>query len=210
MEIRNLSLTDLKITSLELVEQINIFRKQEERSDLRHDNLLAVIRDEFEEEIDLLKIKEMKYLDSKNRSYPMFNLTTDQAGQVLMRESKLVRKQVIAYTRGLEEKLRMLTAKDVSKKLQLEAMETLQSMLPVIEKGEAINFIKANMLVNKLVSDLFGFPKMMKKAEMNCEMLCMRDLVMNDYIKLFEFADDNNAIKGMLRRKYIHKALENK
>ncbi|MGL6167412.1 MAG: hypothetical protein ACRC0Y_03880 [Fusobacteriaceae bacterium] len=210
MEIRNLSLTDLKITSLELVEQINIFRKFEERSELEHKTLLAIIRDEFEEEISQKNILLSEYINTRGKTYPMFSLTTDQARQILMRESKGVRKQVIAYTRNLEEKLRILTAKDVSKKLQLEAMEVLQHMLPVIEKGEAINFIKANMLVNKLVSDLFGFPKMMKKAEMNCEMLCMRDLVMNDYIKLFEFADDNNAIKDMLRRKYIHKAINNK
>ncbi|MGL5126299.1 MAG: hypothetical protein ACRC6U_10035 [Fusobacteriaceae bacterium] len=210
MEIRNLSLTDLKITSLELVEQINIFRKHEERSELRHDTLLSIIRDEFEEEIDLQYILEIKYLDSKNRSYPMFSLTTDQARQILMRESKGVRKQVIAYTRSLEEKLKLLTAKDVSKKLQLEAMESLQHMLPVIEQAEAINFIKANTLVNKLVSDLFGFPRMLKKSEMNKEMITTRDLVMTDYVKLYEFADDNEAIKEMLKRKYIYNAIEKK
>jgi anti-repressor protein len=50
------------ITSLALVEQINLFRNQEKgKSQLRHDNLLSVIRDEFEEEIGLLKIKETPY-----------------------------------------------------------------------------------------------------------------------------------------------------
>lgn len=38
------------ITSLELLEQINIFRREEgNKSELLHKNLLAIIRDEFEE-----------------------------------------------------------------------------------------------------------------------------------------------------------------
>lgn len=43
------------ITSLELVEQINLFREQEKGSGftpLLHKSLLGVIRDEFEEEIN--------------------------------------------------------------------------------------------------------------------------------------------------------------
>ena len=38
------------ITSLEILEQINIFRKQEgNRTELQHKDLLKIIRDEFEE-----------------------------------------------------------------------------------------------------------------------------------------------------------------
>ena len=41
------------ITSLELVEEINMFRNQEGgRATLEHSDLLKVIRNEFEEEID--------------------------------------------------------------------------------------------------------------------------------------------------------------
>ena len=41
-----------KITSLEIVSEINKFRKEEgNKSELRHDNLLQIIRDEFSEEI---------------------------------------------------------------------------------------------------------------------------------------------------------------
>ena len=45
--------TKQTITSLELVEQINLFRREEgKEKDLLHKNLLAVIRDEFEDEIN--------------------------------------------------------------------------------------------------------------------------------------------------------------
>lgn len=84
-------------TSLELVEQINHFRSLEgSRSKLSHNDLLKVIRDEFEEEIHEGKISHMLY-DVKigngaKRKSPMFVLTTSQAKQVLVRESKFVRR----------------------------------------------------------------------------------------------------------------------
>lgn len=96
------------ITSLELVEQINMFRRQEgNKNELRHDNLLSVIRDEFEEEIGLLKIQETHYIHPQNKQeYPMFVLTFNQAKQVLVRESKRVRKAVIEYIEKLENALK--------------------------------------------------------------------------------------------------------
>ena len=60
---------------------------------LRHDTLLEIIRDEFEEEIGLQKLLETHYVHPQNKQqYPMFVLTISQAKQVLLRESKFVRK----------------------------------------------------------------------------------------------------------------------
>ena len=102
------------ITSLELLKQINIFRKEEgNRAKLQHSDLLKVIRDEFSEEIGLGKISESSYLNSQNKKQPMFELTTAQAKQVLVRESKFVRKRVIHYIEELENKLKLsVTKKD--------------------------------------------------------------------------------------------------
>lgn len=96
-----------RITSLELLDQINIFRKQEgNRAELRHDTLLDIIRDEFEEEIGLQKILETPYIHPQNKQkYPMFILNYNQAKQVLLRESKFVRRAVIHYVERLEEEL---------------------------------------------------------------------------------------------------------
>lgn len=50
------------ITSLELVEQINIFRKQDgKKAELQHKDLLKIIRDEFEDEIDEGKFSPTSY-----------------------------------------------------------------------------------------------------------------------------------------------------
>ena len=108
-QLEKLNHKDGYITSLELLEQINIFRKQDgNKTELRHDNLLQIIRDEFSEEIRDLKIQVSYYTKETGngtiRSYPMYILTYDQGKQVLMRESKFVRKSVIKYIQALEEK----------------------------------------------------------------------------------------------------------
>ena len=95
------------ITTLELVEQINYFRSEiEGKKELKHYDLLKIIRNEFDEEIDEGKISAVNYRDKKGEERPMYNLTLSQAKQVLIRESKPVRKAVIKYIEYLELKLK--------------------------------------------------------------------------------------------------------
>lgn len=99
-----------KITSLELVEQINVFRAEEgNRAELLHKTLLEIIRDEFEEEIGQQQILPTLYKHPQNgQEYPMFELTLSQAKQILVRESKFVRKAVIAYIERLENEIKSM------------------------------------------------------------------------------------------------------
>lgn len=106
---KKLNYKDGYITSLELLEQINFFRLQDgNKTELQHKTLLEIIRDEFNEEIREQKILLSFYTKETGngtiRSYPMYILTYDQGKQVLMRESKFVRKSVIKYIQALEEK----------------------------------------------------------------------------------------------------------
>lgn len=97
-----------KVSSLDLLKEINFWREKESeqgekiRADLRHDNLLSIIRDEFEHEISLLKIKESKYKNDRGREYPCFYLTLNQSKQILLKESKFVRRMIIKYIEKLE------------------------------------------------------------------------------------------------------------
>lgn len=95
-------------TSLELTELINQFRREEgNRTLLGHNDLLKVIREEFSEEIGMGKISQTHYKHPQNKQeYPMFILNLQQSRQVLVRESKFVRKAVIKYIDELENKLR--------------------------------------------------------------------------------------------------------
>ena len=100
-------------TSLELTELINQFRREEgNKNELLHKNLMAVIRDEFQEEINELKIQPVEYADKKGEKRPMFILNLQQSRQVLVRESKFVRKAVIKYIDELENKLNSITTKE--------------------------------------------------------------------------------------------------
>lgn len=103
---------------------------------MRHDNLLQIIRDEFEEEISLLKIQESKYKNERGREYPMFILTFNQAKQVLVRESKAVRKAVIKYLEELENRLRYNLPQNYTEALRqlLTQVESNQKLIAKIEE----------------------------------------------------------------------------
>lgn len=106
--------TKKTITSLELVEQINLFRKEEGKNvELQHKSMLAIIRDEFEEEIGQQKILPTSYKDQWNREQPMFELTIAQGKQVLLRESKFVRRRVVAWLERFEESNKPMTAGEI-------------------------------------------------------------------------------------------------
>ena len=106
--------TKKTITSLELVEQINLFRKEEGKDvELQHKTMLAIIRDEFEEEIGQQKILPTSYKDQWNREQPMFKLTIAQGKQVLLRESKFVRRHVVAWLERFEEANKPMTAGEI-------------------------------------------------------------------------------------------------
>ena len=86
-------------------------------------------------------------------------------------------------------------------------MALLQDMLPNDVKQEKINYIKANTIVDKAVSNYFGFPKMIKKIDMNKDMLEVRENVLNDYLKLFEVLQGNREVKEVLYKKYAQPKL---
>ena len=156
------------INSKELLKQINIFREMEYKEreanntlteaqkkrghyiELRHDNLLRTIRDEFNIQDNRLNFEEVKrgnavnknavknnnhyngpvetsYKDDKGELRPMFILTIDQAKQVLLRESKVVRKAVIQYLNLLEKRIRQLERKKgiTARKEETEAIKML-------------------------------------------------------------------------------------
>lgn len=98
-----LKLENNKITSLQIVEEINFFRNRFSlfKAILKHSDLLKIIRDEFEEEISQGEISLSEY-ESRGKKYPMFLLSVNEAKQILVRESKVVRKAVIKRLDELE------------------------------------------------------------------------------------------------------------
>lgn len=128
------------LCSLELLEQINLFRKQEgNKNELRHDNLLQIIRDEFEEEISLLKIQESTYMN-RGKKYPMFTLTLSQARQILVRESKFVRRAVINFIDRIEEEIKETQNKE-KEKLTNEYEQALLTLKDIEKRNEELEYL---------------------------------------------------------------------
>jgi len=99
-----------RITSLELLEQINFFRKQDKKKVRGHNDLLVIIEREFTglrrntnySKIKEQLIKENVEIGEHGKNYIMFNLTISQAKQVLFKESRFVRRAVIKFLEELE------------------------------------------------------------------------------------------------------------
>lgn len=144
-----------EVTSLELLKEINRYREMEyshkiennlelgkvelkngKFTELRHDTLLNIIKDEFEEEITNQKILESVYKDSTGKKNQMYILTLEQCKQVLMRESKFVRRGVLEYIHKLENENKLLK-ENISMKDSL-LLNIIKSNND-IEKAEAIN-----------------------------------------------------------------------
>jgi len=109
---------------------------------LKHKTLLGIIRNEFNIQVNeqnILPVEnkiiptsvngifETSYKDDKGELRPMFILTIGQAKQVLLRESKVVRKAVIQYLNLLEKRIRQLERKKgiTARKGETEAIKML-------------------------------------------------------------------------------------
>jgi prophage antirepressor-like protein len=89
----------------------------------------------------------------------------------------------LRQTAGLEgfQVFRML-----DKEHQKEVMGKLNQAL---RKPVQVDFIKANTIANKAVSNMYGYPKMVKKDNMTPEMLVDRQPILEDAVNLMGLSD---------------------
>ena len=178
----------------------------------RHGDVLRDIRnilEELKDDADLRSgFKSVTYKAGNGKDETCFTMNKLAVTILVTGYSVVMRAKVMARWQYLEDQLTILKNRTDTKKHQLEAMEALSHLLPDDLSGEALSYIKANTVVNKAVSNLFGFPKMLKKAEMSPDMLAVRDNVLDDYIKLYEVVEDNAIVKDALYAKYQPRRLE--
>ncbi|RGW65776.1 Bro-N domain-containing protein [Enterococcus durans] len=74
----------------------------------------------------------------------------------------------------------------LDKEHQKSAMQNLKKSL---RKPVRVDFIKANVIANKAVSNKHGFPKMIKKAEMAPDMLVERQEILDSTVELMGIKD---------------------
>ncbi len=74
----------------------------------------------------------------------------------------------------------------LDKEHQKEAMWHLQQSL---KNPVRVDFIKANTIANKAISNRYGYPKMVKKADMTPQMLVEREPILEDTVELMGVND---------------------
>ena len=74
----------------------------------------------------------------------------------------------------------------LDKEHQKEAMKRLRDNL---SNPVCVDFIKANCIANKAVSNRHGFPKMIKKEQMTPDMLVERQPILDDTVALMSVND---------------------
>lgn len=210
----NLLSIEITMTSLEVVDLINKFREEEgNRALLTHPHFMRDIRKEIKdlenagENIGESKIGLTSYIDKQGKSRPCYRMSRSWVMQMCNKESALVRYKTQQYIERLEQALQDLKFRQGDKKHQLQCMEILQDLLPEELKQEKVSYIKANTVVNKVTSNIFGFPKMLRKKEMNNEMLEVREKVLDEYLKLYEVLENNHLVTEILNKKYERKLL---
>ena len=132
-------------TSVELVDVINHFRAIDgKKTMLQHKTLLEIIRDEFSEEINEQKFLPVNfYTDKKGEQRPMYKLSNSQAKQILVRESKAVRRAVIKLLEYLEQNnkhnLNVLNEREAYLYEQGLIIDTVDKMADLIKKTKELS-----------------------------------------------------------------------
>lgn len=132
-------------TSVELVDVINHFRTLDgKKTMLQHKTLLEIIRDEFNEEINEQNFLPVNfYTDKKGEQRPMYKLSNSQAKQILVRESKAVRRAVIKLLEYLEQhnehNLKVLNEREAFLHEQGLIIDTVDKMADLIKKTKELS-----------------------------------------------------------------------
>lgn len=90
----------------------------------------------------------------------------------------------------------------LDKEHQKEAMKKLKESL---RQPTKVDYIKANVIADKAVSNIFGFPKMIKKSEMTPDMLVKRQNILEDTVELMALREKyglNVSVAQVIYNKY--------
>lgn len=179
-------------------------KKRGHYTKLKHKTLLGIIRNEFNIQVNeqnILPVEnkiiptsvngifETSYKDDKGELRPMFILTIDQAKQVLLRESRIVRSKVIGYLNSLEKRIRQLERKKgiTARKGETEAIKMLLEYGEIPKEKHNLYY----MTYSKLPFVALG----MKRVER--DKLPADDL---ELIKELENIIENTILKGIVKK----------
>lgn len=137
-----------------------------------------------------------KVIDSLNRSQDVNIINEKNIYRMAFKSRKKEAEEFQDWIFDIIKELRESTGLEgfqvfrmLDKEHQKAAMQNLKKSL---RKPVRVDFIKANVIANKAVSNKHGFPKMVKKAEMTPDMLVERQDILDETVELMGTKDKFN------------------
>ena len=155
----------------------------------RHDRVLRAIDNTITNlpKNGVVRFFKSSYADSKGEKRPMYYMNRGAFELVVMGfTGAKALEWKIKYIAAFEAMAEQINFRKADKQIQKNAMEFLHNNLDMPTKK---HYCKANTIANKAVSNMFGFPKMVKKGEMTVEMLEQREPILNETVELMAVED---------------------
>jgi len=166
-------------TSLQVAE---VFGKRHDRVLRAIDNTIANLPKN-----GVVRFFKSSYADSKNEKRPMYYMNRGAFELVVMGfTGAKALEWKIKYITAFETMAEQINFRKADKQIQKNAMEFLFNNL---EMPTGQDYIKANTIANKAVSNMYGFPKMVKKGDMSPEMLEQRQPILAETVELMAVND---------------------
>lgn len=127
-------------------------------------------------------------------------------------EAKQFRRWVYEMLKTLREKSG-LEGFQVFRMMDIDHQKQMMSLLSDLPEATKKDYIKANTIANKVVSELYGFEKMVKKKEMTPEMLRDRQPILEDTAKLMKMKGEYGldiSVSQAVKNKWLNEKLHQK
>lgn len=153
----------------------------------RHSTVLRSIEGLISENTKMWFHKSAYKTEGNNKTYPMYYINRDGFSLLAMGfTGKDALMWKIKYIEAFNQMEQYINFRKADKQIQKNAMQFLHDNL---EMPTQKHYCKANSIANKAVSNMFGFPKMVKKGEMTPEMLEQREPILNETVELMAVED---------------------
>ena len=122
------------------------------------------------------------YTDSSGKRNKMYYMNRDGFSLLVMGfNGQKALEWKLKFIEAFNQMEQYIKQRDIETRLQQESMQFICNNL---EMPTGRDYIKANTIADKAVSNMFGHDKMLKKSEMSGEMLQARDKVLKDTVEL--------------------------
>lgn len=155
----------------------------------RHTHVLDKIGQLINEpKIGLVEMfKKSTYTDAKGERRPMYYINRDGFSLLVMGfTGKKALEWKLKYIEAFNQMESYINFRKADVQIQKNSMQFLHDNL---DMPSTKDYCKANNIANKCVSNLFGFPKMVKKQDMTPQMLEAREPILKDTVELMAVKD---------------------